>query len=43
MEDQNIYTVEQRRTIRDYFLDPTYPQPHGEIISLQLLAALTKY
>ncbi|MEG4058557.1 MULTISPECIES: hypothetical protein [unclassified Microcoleus] len=34
------FTFEQRLKIRDYFDDPTYPQPHGEVMATQLLAAM---
>lgn len=34
------FTTAQKLKIRDYFDDPNYPQPHGEIIATQLLAAM---
>ena len=34
------YTTEQLLKIRDYFDDPNYPQPHGEVMATQLLAAM---
>jgi hypothetical protein len=33
-------TFDQKLMIRDYFDDPDYPQPHGEIMATQLLAAM---
>ncbi len=33
-------TFEQKLKIRDYFDDPNYPQPHGEIMAVQLLSAM---
>lgn len=37
MED---FTSEEKLAIRDYFDDPNYPQPHGEVVATQLLAAM---
>jgi hypothetical protein len=34
------FTAEQKLKIRDYFDDPNYPQPHGEVMATQLLAAM---
>lgn len=34
------FTTEQFLKIRDYFDDPNYPQPHGEVMATQLLAAM---
>jgi hypothetical protein len=34
------FTFQQKLIIRDYFDDPNYPQPHGEVIATQLLAAM---
>jgi hypothetical protein len=37
MED---FTAEQKLKIREYFDDPTYPQPHGEEMVAKILAAM---
>ncbi|XZN95047.1 MAG: hypothetical protein ACM65K_19545 [Microcoleus sp.] len=34
------FTFEQKLKIRDYFDDPNYPQPHGEVMAVQLLSAM---
>ncbi|MEG3838915.1 hypothetical protein [Microcoleus sp. herbarium14] len=34
------YTFDQKLKIRDYFDDPNYPQPHGEVVAAQLLSAM---
>lgn len=34
------FTSEQEHIIRDYFCELSYPQPHGEIVAAQLLAAM---
>lgn len=34
------FTAEEFLVIRDYFDDPNYPQPHGEVMATQLLAAM---
>ncbi|MCC3473288.1 MAG: hypothetical protein JGK38_23830 [Microcoleus sp. PH2017_15_JOR_U_A] len=34
------FTTEQKLKIRDYFDDPNYSQPHGEVVATQLLAAM---
>lgn len=34
------FTFNQKLKIRDYFDDPNYPQPHGEAMAAQLLAAM---
>ena len=34
------FTFDQKLKIRDYFDDPNYPQPHGEVMATQLLAAM---
>jgi hypothetical protein len=34
------FTLDQKLKIRDYFDVPNYPQPHGEVIAAQLLAAM---
>jgi hypothetical protein len=34
------FTAEQKLKIREYFEDPAYPQPHGEVMAAQLLAAM---
>ncbi|MEG4815619.1 hypothetical protein [Microcoleus sp. K5-D4] len=34
------FTFNQKLKIRDYFDDPNYPQPHGEVMATQLLAAM---
>lgn len=33
-------TSEEELAIRDYFCDPSYPQPHGEVMATQLLSAM---
>ncbi|MEG4441982.1 hypothetical protein QUB47_19075 [Microcoleus sp. AT9_B5] len=33
-------TPDQQLAIRDYFDDPNYPQPHGEVVATQLLSAM---
>ncbi|MEZ2250228.1 hypothetical protein [Microcoleus sp.] len=34
------FTFEQKLKIRDYFDDPNYPQPHGDVMAVQLLSAM---
>jgi len=34
------FTLEQKLKICDYFDYPNYPQPHGEVMATQLLAAM---
>ncbi len=34
------FTAEEKLTIRDYFFEPNYPQPHGEVVAAQLLSAM---
>lgn len=34
------FTTERKLKIRDYFDDPNYPQPHGEVVAAQLLSAM---
>lgn len=33
-------TPEEKLAICDYFDDPNYPQPHGEVVAAQLLSAM---
>ncbi|WP_293341083.1 hypothetical protein [Microcoleus sp. CAWBG58] len=34
------FTASEQLFIQDYFTDPSYPQPHGEVVSTKLLAAM---
>ncbi len=34
------FTSEEKLAIRDYFCEPSYPQPHGEVVAVQLLSAM---
>jgi hypothetical protein len=34
------FAFEQKLIIRDYFECPDYPQPHGQVVAAQLLAAM---
>lgn len=34
------FTSEEKLAIRDYFCEPSYPQPHGEVVATQLLSAM---
>lgn len=34
------FTSEEKLTVRDYFCEPSYPQPHGEVVAVQLLSAM---
>lgn len=34
------FTSEQKLVIHDYFCEPSYPQPHGEVVAVQLLSAM---
>ena len=34
------FTTEELLVIRDYFNDPNYPQPHGEVMAAQFLSAM---
>ena len=40
LSDMEKFTSEEKLTIRDYFGEPNYPQPHGEVVAAQLLSAM---
>lgn len=40
LSEKKDFTHSEKSVIRDYFEDTNYPQPHGEVIAVQLLSAM---